>query len=178
MKNANLVSRCAAALVGLLAFGLVACGGAKERAATPPAPKTVADFFAINVGPKTVRMQLAVLDPEMERGLMERRDLGADDGMLFVYAKPQRMNFWMHDTPTPLDIGFFDPAGVLREVYPMQPFDERTVSSRSTAIQFCLEMNQGWYSKNEIRPGVQLDFKALAAAMKARGFDPKKYGLE
>ncbi|HVU34950.1 MAG TPA: DUF192 domain-containing protein [Opitutaceae bacterium] len=156
---------------------LVAC--ARQQPAAPaPAPKTVSDFFDIKVGDQTVRMQLAVLEPEQEHGLMERRDLGPNDGMLFVYAKPQQMHFWMHDTPTPLDIGFFDADGVLREVYPMEPFDETTVSSRSDAIKFPLEMNQGWFSNNHVRPGAKLDLKALAAALRARGFDPAKFGLD
>lgn len=137
----------------------------------------MSDFFDIKVGDKVVHMQLAVTEPEQERGLMERRDLKPDDGMLFVYAKPQQMHFWMHDTPTALDIGFFDGNGVLREVYPMQPFDESTVSSRSADIKFPLEMNQGWFSNNGVHPGAQLDLKAVTAALRARGFDPQKFGL-
>jgi uncharacterized membrane protein (UPF0127 family) len=161
----------------VLMSALVAC--ARDKAPqSAAAPKSVHAYFEIKVGAKTVRMQLAVTDVEQERGLMERRDLGADDGMLFVYARPQQMHFWMRNTPTPLDIGFFDSTGVLREVYPMQPYDESTISSRRDDIKFPLEMNQGWFSRNGVRPGTQLDLKALATALKARGFDPAKFGLE
>jgi len=97
--------------------------------------------------------------------------------MLFVYPEPLQMSFWMRDTPLPLDIGFFDRWGVLREVYAMQPFDESAIRSRSTRLQFALEMNQGWFGGNGVRPGAQLDRAALAAALKARGFDPAAYGL-
>lgn len=179
VKNANPVSRLfGAALLAGAGFAFVAC--AKEpapAAAVAAAPKTVADFFPIGVGGKTVRMQLAVRLPEMQRGLMERRDLGRDDGMLFVYEKPQQMSFWMRNTPTALDIGFFNAAGVLEEIYPLHPFDERTVSSRGTRLRFALETNQGWYAANGIKPGAQLDLMAVAAAMKARGFSPAAYGL-
>jgi uncharacterized protein len=113
----------------------------------------------------------------MQRGLMERRDLGRDDGMIFIYDRPQQMSFWMRNTPTPLDIGFFDASGTLQEIYPMHPFDERTVSSRSTQLQFALEMNQGWFSANGVKPGAKLDLKALADALKARGFELKQFGL-
>lgn len=157
-------------------LALTGCRGAKPAAPAAP-PKTVADFFDIRVGPKAVRMQLAVTQPEMEHGLMERRNLGPNDGMLFIFDKPQRMSFWMHDTPTPLDIGFFDDGGMLEEIYPLQPFDETTVSSRSTLLTLALEMNQGWFAKNGVKPGAQIDLKALAAALKARGFDPSKYGI-
>ena len=177
MKNANPVSWLRGWCWLFLAAGLLAGCGRQEPAA-PAATKTVADFFPIKVDGHPVRMQLAVLNAEMERGLMGRRDLGADDGMIFVYLRPQRMSFWMHDTPTPLDIGFFDRSGALVEVYPMQPFDETTVASRSDQLQFALEMNQGWFSANGVRPDAKLDLPALAAALRARGFDPVKFGLK
>ena len=80
-------------------------------------------------------------------------------------------------TPTPLDIGFFRSDGMLAEIYALHPFDEKTVSSRGSELRFALEMNQGWYQANGVKPGAQLDLKALAAALKARGFTPAKYGL-
>ena len=161
----------------MLVFPLAGCGK-KPEAAPPEVYKSVADFFPIKVGDRTVQMQLAVFPLEMQHGLMGRRDLGPDQGMIFIYQKPERMNFYMRNTPTPLDIGYFTGDGRLREVYPMYPFDERTVSSRSEAIQFSLEMNQGWYTANGVKPGAQLDLKALAAALKARGFELKEFKLE
>ncbi len=185
MKNANPVSRLliAAALVSA-SSALVACAkdktvGAKGAAAgtTTAAARTVTDFFPITVGGRTVRMQLAVRSHEMQRGLMQRRDLGRDDGMIFVYETPQQMSFWMRNTPTPLDIGFFNSSGVLEEVYPLHPFDETAVASSGMRLQFALETNQGWYQANGVKPGAQLDVKALTAALKERGFDPKRFGL-
>ena len=161
----------------VLAFPLAGCGN-KQTSAKPETTKAAADFFPIKVGDRTVQMQLAVLPLEMQRGLMGRRDLGNDQGMIFIYQRPERMNFYMRNTPTPLDIGYFGADGRLREVYPMHPFDEKTISSRSEAIQFSLEMNQGWYKTNDMKTGVQLDLKALAAAIKARGFPPEDFGLE
>jgi uncharacterized protein len=179
VKNANLVSRLVGYTVLALAGALFTAGCREEKPAAAVAgpSKTVDDFFPIKVGDRTVRMQLAVRELEMQRGLMERRDLGRDDGMIFIYAKPQQMSFWMHNTPTPLDIGFFDSAGRLEEIYPMHPFDETTVTSRNSMLRFALEMNQGWFRQNGIKPGMELDRKALVAALKARGFDPRKFGL-
>jgi hypothetical protein len=176
VKNANLVSRARSWLPPLLAAMLLtACDGAKT---SPPAPvKTVEDFFPVRVGAKTVRMQLAVQPAEMEHGLMGRRDLDRDEGMLFVYERPQALSFWMRNTPTALDIGFFNPEGVLEEIYPMFPFDETPVPSRSRRLLFALEMNQGWYRENGVQPGAALDVKALAEALKARGFEPRRFGL-
>jgi uncharacterized membrane protein (UPF0127 family) len=152
------------------------CDADKPVASAPT--KTVADYFEIRVGGRPVRMQIAVREAEMARGLMDRRDLGRDEGMLFVYDRPQRMGFWMRNTPTPLDIGFFSRQGVLEEIYPMHPFDESSVQSRGTMLSFALEVNQGWFREHGVKPGAQLDLKALAAALEARGFEPRRFGLE
>jgi uncharacterized membrane protein (UPF0127 family) len=98
--------------------------------------------------------------------------------MVFVFTRPQPQGFWMRNTPLPLDIGYFDGQGVLREIYPMYPHDERTVMSRSREIQFCLEMNQGWFKDRGVKPGAQLDLKALAEALRARGLKPEAAGLK
>jgi uncharacterized membrane protein (UPF0127 family) len=87
------------------------------------------------------------------------------------------MSFWMRNTPTPLDIGFFDRSGKLVEIYPLHPFDETGVQSRSTELLIALETNQGWFRENGIKPGAQLDMKALAAALEARGFKPDRFGI-
>jgi uncharacterized membrane protein (UPF0127 family) len=178
VKNANPLSpRAAAWLLAWSALGLAGCGDPAPPAAAP-AVRTVSDHFPIGVGGHTVQMQLAVLQAEQERGLMQRRDLGPDEGMVFVFLQPQTLVFWMRNTPTPLDIGYFTPAGELAEIYPLLPFDEREVRSSSPRRQFALEMRQGWYSENGVGPGARLDLKALAAALTARGFDPKRFGLE
>jgi uncharacterized protein len=192
VKNANPLFRGPAWRQLLPALGIVAViamagagvGCAKEKSAGVPAkattsaPKTAGDHFSIKVGDQVVRMQLAVRPNEMQRGLMERRNLGSDEGMIFVYERPQQMSFWMHNTPTPLDIGFFGHEGTLQEVYPLHPFDETSVTSRGSDLQFALEVNQGWFREKAVKPGAKLDLRALAAALKERGFEPRKFGLE
>lgn len=174
VKNANPVWWPAGLLV-LASALLLGCTGRKDDGAA--APKLIGEYFPIKVGDRTVRMQVAVRPEEMQLGLMGRRDLGPDDGMLFVYVRPQHLSFWMRNTPTPLDIGFFNSAGVLEEIYPLHPFDETSVGARNRELQFALEVHQGWYSRNGVRPGAKLDLKAVAAALKARGFEPRRFGL-
>jgi len=154
---------------------LTACGG--SDAARNDEPKSVDDRFAIKVGDRTVQMQVAAKAPEVQKGLMFRKSMAEDEGMLFVFTAPQQQSFWMRNTTLPLDIGFFDPAGELKEIYPMYPLDERLVRSRSRNIQFCLEMNQGWFKRNDVKPGAKLDLKAVAEALKARGLKPEQAGL-
>ena len=177
MKNANPVSQVGRWLL-VLGLSLALAGCSRGEPAKPASPKTVGDYFSIKVGDHPVRMQLAVLMPEMQRGLMGRRELGADDGMLFVYAKPDTLSFWMRNTLLPLDIGYFSRSGELLEIYALYPHDEVSVRSISPNVQFALEMNQGWFKRTGVRPGAKLDLKALAAALRERGFEPAKFGLE
>lgn len=162
-------------LLAAALLGLTACGG--REAVKPEAPKTAAEFFPIRIGERVVRVQIAALPAEQERGLMHRQALGADEGMLFVFPRPQGMGFWMKNTVIPLDIGYIDPTGELKEIYPLHPRDERTVTSRSRNIQFCLEMNQGWFRQAGVGPGAKLDLQAVAAALRARGLKPEAAGL-
>jgi len=183
VKNANLLSpfplRLWCALL-LVCGGVFFSGGcsADEGASAAAVPKTGADWFELSVGGQPLRVQLALTPSEMQRGLMERRDLGADEGMLFVYVRPDQMSFWMRNTPLPLDIGFFDAEGVLREIYPLHPFDERPVRSRSLRLQFALEVNRGWFKAQGLAPGAQLDLSALTAALRERDFRPNQFGLK
>lgn len=161
----------------LVALSLVTGCGRSDAPREQVAPKAATDFFVIPLGGKPVRLQLAVKAREMERGLMERRDLKPDEGMIFVYPGPQQMSFWMRNTPTPLDIGFFSADGVLKEIHQLHPFDETPVRSRSDGLKFAVELNQRWFVTNGVKPGAKLDLQALAAALKARGIEPWEYGL-
>ena len=160
--------------LGLSLLALTACGGKTEEKA---APKSADTWFDLKIGDRTVRLQLAALPPEQERGLMFRKEMGRDEGMLFVFTAPQRMAFWMRNTTLPLDIGYLDPQGVLREIYPMYPLDERSVRSRAMDLQFALEMNQGWFKANGVKPGAKLDLAAVRDALRARGLNAEMFGL-
>ena len=154
---------------------LTACGG--SDAAKSAAPKSVDDRFAIKLGTETVQMQIAALPAELQKGLMFRKSMADNEGMLFVFTSPQQQGFWMRNTTLPLDIGYIDATGELKEIYPMYPLDERPVTSRGRDIQFCLEMNQGWFKAHDVKPGAKLDLKAVAGALKDRGLKPEAAGL-
>ncbi|MBL9215482.1 MAG: DUF192 domain-containing protein [Opitutaceae bacterium] len=171
MPSLRLVSLPLALL--LLAL-LAACGGGDAPEA---GPKSAEDYFPLRLGDRQIRVQVAALPPELQRGLMFRSSLGADDGMLFVFTAPQQLGFFMRNTTVPLDIGYFDAEGVLREIYPMHPLDERAVRSRGRNLKFALEMNQGWFGRAGVKPGARLDLPAVADALRARGLEPAAAGL-
>ena len=122
----------------------------------------------LTAGMHVIQAEVASTDATRSKGLMYRKELAPNSGMLFVFEQPNVQCFWMRNTPTPLDIGFFSADGTLLELYAMYPFDENRVVSLSQAVQFALEMNQGWFRENGVLPGAKLDLKAVAAALKER----------
>lgn len=148
-----------------LILGTVACTPAQEE-------QPFSTWYSLEVGSETVEVQLALAAHEQKQGLMFRESLAADQGMLFVFPEPKQLRFWMRNTTIPLDIGYFDSSGVLREIYPLYPRDETPVISRSENLQIALEVQQGWFAKHRIRPGQQLNLDQLKAMIRARGFDP------
>lgn len=183
VKVANLVSKsrwvwlAGLALAGLLAVTGCGGGGGTGTSQVETEVEPASTFFPIKLGASTARLQLALTMPEMQRGLMGRTDLGENDGMIFIYPEPQQMSFWMRNTPTALDIGFFDAGGVLREVYPLHPYDETPLKSRSIVLKYAVEMPQGWYRAQGVKSGDRLDLAALAAAVRARGGEPADLGI-
>lgn len=150
-----------------------ACAPGSDNSSHAPLPAS--HWFAFELGGHSIRVQLAVTDEERQRGLMGRREMAEDEGMLFVFSSPAQQSFWMVNTYLPLDIGYFSGDGVLREIYPMYPHNRESVRSNRHDIQYCLEMNQGWFRRHEVRRGTPLDLATLADALRQRGFDPQRY---
>jgi uncharacterized membrane protein (UPF0127 family) len=164
------------ALLSLLSlFWFTGCDGIAQASTDSPLPAS--HQFSFQLNEKTIQAELALSPKEMARGLMERTEMDENDGMVFLYGQPIQASFWMKNTLIPLDIGYFNSEGVLLEVYRMYPRDESAVQSRSKEIRFALEMNQGWFSANRIRPGAVLDLQGLRNAVVARGFSPEEFGL-
>lgn len=164
----------------VLAIGpliLSSCRAEEVSVELGPEPATRETYFSISLGNSKFEAQLAVTSSEMSRGLMHRKSLGKNRGMLFVYEKADQLSFWMRNTFIPLDIGFFDSEGRLREIRQMYPHDETSVRSRDESIQFALETNMGWFKEKNLLPGVKIDLVAVASALRARGFDPTRYQL-
>ena len=75
------------------------------------AAKEVQPIFAkrrIKIDGKSVTVEIADNEARREYGLMYRKELGANSGMLFVFEFEDMQNFWMKNTLIPLSIGYFD----------------------------------------------------------------------
>lgn len=171
-------------LSGLFALALVlgfsACKPQNTAQNAQNAVAANADFstrFPVLLGGKTVRVQIAITDLETSNGLMGRKVLAPDEGMLFVFAETRRREFWMRDVPINLALGYLTADGRLDEIKALLSEDPNTVPSRSEGIRFVLEMREGWFEDNGVKPGTVLDLGAVKAAVKARGFPPERFGL-
>ncbi len=92
---------------------------------------------------------------QRERGLMGRRELAADSGMLFRFDEVRRHCLWMKDTPLPLSAAFFGEDGLLVDVIDLEPFNTEIRCSKRPA-RYALEMNQGWFDERGVELGARL----------------------
>jgi uncharacterized protein len=109
----------------------------------------------LTAGMHLIRAEVAATPEQREKGLMFRRDLGTNEGMLFVFDEPQPQCFWMKNTPIGLTIAFIADDGTIVNLADMQPLSERSHCS-AKAVRFTLEMNQGWFATRGIKAGFKL----------------------
>lgn len=108
------------------------------------------------------RIEIADEPGERAMGLMFRKDLADDQGMLFVFEQTQPVGFWMKNTPLPLDLVFAGPDGKVLDVLPGTPFSEAVIAPEEPA-RFVLELKAGTAARTGIAKGVVLKHRAIAA---------------
>lgn len=164
-------------LLGLLFIMVIISSIASLRKETSAPIITAESYFPVRIGSAKLHVQLALTQSEQTTGLMYRTDLGLDQGMLFVFRNAKQRSFWMRNTPLPLDLAYFDNTGRLQEIHALYPYDEKMVSSRSSAIKFALEVKQGNLDALGIKTGAQLDLETLTSALMARGRNPQDFRI-
>ena len=101
-------------------------------------------------------IELASTDGERARGLMFRRAMQPDHGMLFDFQKPQPVAFWMKNTPLPLDMLFIDEAGIVVQIAAdTVPYSETPIPSEEP-IRAVLEVNAGTAKRLGITAGAKV----------------------
>lgn len=101
----------------------------------------------------TIKIELAESDSKMMQGLMYRKEMAPDEGMLFVYAQMQEMYFWMKNTYIPLDLIYIDNDGVIVDLQEnTTPFSEKSIVS-NVLSRYVLEVNAGFCEKNYVIVG-------------------------
>lgn len=104
----------------------------------------------ITIGDKKYKVEIADTPEKQEKGLMGRKSLPEDQGMLFIYDEPQDLSYWMKDTLISLDIIFIDDDMEVVSVKQGQPMSEEPITEDD--VQYVLEVN----SNSGIEEGDQL----------------------
>ncbi|MBX9923207.1 MAG: DUF192 domain-containing protein [Rhabdochlamydiaceae bacterium] len=129
----------------------------------------------------TFFIEHARTEEQIQWGLMQRRFLPENSGMLFHYSQPQKLNFWSFNCYIDLSVAFIDEKGVVREIKTLKAFPEKMDPSRpvlsnrdfalysykdpiviffqknsisaSVPVKYVLEMNLGWFERNKVQVG-------------------------
>ena len=118
-------------------------------------PQTQLPRTKLSAGMHLMDVQVAARPDQRTIGLMFRKDMGASEGMLFVFEQPAVQCFWMKNTLLPLSAAFIRDDGTIVNIENMKP---QTTDSHCSAapVRFVLEMHQGWFSKKGIKAGQKI----------------------
>jgi uncharacterized protein len=145
-------------LRSLLAFGV--CGVALAQTGPQKLPS-----MRLSAGIHNIQAEVAETPDQRATGLMFRREMGVNEGMLFVFEQPNVQCFWMKNTLLPLSIAFIAEDGKVVNLDDMKPQTEQSHCS-SKPVRFVLEMNQGWFAKRGIKPGETISGPPFRAAVR------------
>jgi uncharacterized membrane protein (UPF0127 family) len=138
-------------LASLAAAALNAC------AQMPEIPLTIA-------GHKLVA-EVAATNPERMQGLMHRRMMPENRGMVFVFTEVAQHAMWMENTYIPLSVAFVDSNGIITNIEDMKP-QTRDSHGAVKPVRYALEMNLGWFAKRGIKAGAKIEGLEKAPAPK------------
>ena len=112
--------------------------------------------ITLSVGSHKLNAEVASDDAQRSTGLMYRRMLPENRGMLFVFTDTALHGMWMKNTYLPLSVAFLDREGVIINIADMEPHAEKTHSATRPA-KYALEMNHGWFKKRGVKAGDKVE---------------------
>ena len=99
--------------------------------------------------------QIAQTPDHRQIGLMWRKNMPINEGMLFIFEQPSQQCFWMKNTLLPLTAAFMADDGTIVNLADMKPQTTDPHCSKQP-VRYVLEMNQGWFAKKGIKAGAKL----------------------
>jgi len=147
-------------LLFILVLIIIAGATAAAAAQGGPSPdiKYKKGTLVLSQSFRRVRLQVEVADTPASRsqGLMYRRHLDEDAGMLFIFETTSRGGFWMKNTLIPLSIAFIDEQWKIVDIKNMKvapdpaegPF---TIYDSAKPYRYALEVNEGFFERHGIR---------------------------
>ena len=118
-------------------------------------PQTNLPRVDLTIGMYRIDAQVAQTPQSREIGLMFRREMPQQEGMLFAFSVPAEQCFWMKNTILPLSAAFIADDGTIVILVDMAT---QTTSSHCSAkpVRFVLEMNQGWFAHKGFKAGTRI----------------------
>lgn len=150
---------CLPYLLSLLAFGPMGCES---------------DTQPVEIAGQTFTLELALDNASRTRGLMHRKAIAEDGGMLFVFRRNEVRGFWMKNCLIDLDIIFLDGLGYVVSTHtmtappPNTPDRELPSWSSGKPAQFAIELRAGTADKLGIKPGDHIDLPVKALKARAK----------
>ena len=119
---------------------------------------TAGDTIPLEIRGHTLHVELAITEAEQARGLMYRKHLPSDRGMLFVYESPRPVYYWMKNTFIPLSIAFIGNDRRIINMADMAPNNTTRTYASDGPCRYVLEVNQGWFKEHGVQPGDLVNF--------------------
>jgi uncharacterized membrane protein (UPF0127 family) len=107
------------------------------------------------VGMHRIRAEVADNMASRMQGLMHRKSMPQNAGMVFVFEENAKHCMWMKNTLIPLSVAFIDAQGEIINIADMQPHSEQSHCAARDA-RYALEMNAGWFAQRGVKPGAKL----------------------
>ncbi len=140
------------AFVGVLIFALSFFA---QPATAQDAPQMNLQRVKLSAGMHIIDAQVATRPEQRQTGLMFRKEMPQQEGMIFVFEHPTQQCFWMKNTVLPLTAAFVADDGTIVNLADMKPQTTDAHCSEKP-VRYVLEMNQGWFSKRGIKAGMKL----------------------
>jgi uncharacterized membrane protein (UPF0127 family) len=130
-------------------------------------PDTLVTTTSVTFPGGTIAAKIAATDSARSAGLMNVSTLGANAGMLFVFATdhtPANCAFWMQNTPLPLSIAFIDASMKVINVDEMAA-ETTAFHEPTSACRYVVEANQGWFAAHGVSAGTVVTFALPAGTV-------------
>lgn len=109
-----------------------------------------------------IDIELATSDSARQRGLMDRPNIDENTGMLFIFDRPERQSFWMHNTPSSLDIMFIGPDRQILNIHEFAaPMSDDPQYPSAGLSNLVLEVVGGYCKKHGVKAGDRIDYKII-----------------
>jgi uncharacterized protein len=109
-------------------------------------------------GEVELNVEIADTPDEQTRGLMSRKELAPDAGMVFVHNTATESNFWMKNTLIPLSLAVWEEGGKIAAILDMEPCktDSCVIYEPGVPWVGAVEVNQGFFAENGVKVGDQV----------------------